>query len=328
MTKFVLTITVLFVFAANLLLGSSEFSFFEWFDLPLESQQILKNIVWENRLPRTFLAALAGVGCALVGLILQTIFNNPLAGPTTLGINSGASLGVAFYYFLISALDFVPEGFGSTLFSIFGALLFLILMLLISLKYRSTTIVLISGIMMGYLAYSLIEILVQSSSAQGIKNYVFWGMGSFNAPTWGNVLILLTVNSLAYLYYHKNSSLFNLYLLGEDELKMAGKNIKQIRWINIMLSGVVIGISTGLVGPLAFIGIAVPNFLKITLKTLNHKTLIPYCAILGAGFAIMADLLSRGAIFPFVFPVNALLSLMAFPILIILLLSKKHGVAH
>lgn len=327
MKKLVLLFLLLLVFTCNLLLGSAEYSFFSWTTLSQEARSVLQVIIFENRLPRTLLAGIAGMGCALVGLILQTVFNNPLAGPTTLGINSGASLGVALYYFLISSLGFIPTGVGSTLFSVVGALFFLLLMLFIALKYRSTTIVLISGIMMGYLAYALIEILVQSSNAQGIKNYVFWGMGSFNAALWQNVVLLLVINGAAMLYFYKKSALYNLYLLGEDELQLAGKNVKQIRWQTILISGIVVGISTGLVGPLAFIGIAVPNFLKIIFKTLNHKTLIPYCALLGAGFAVTADLLSRGAVFPFIFPVNAILSLLAFPIVIILLLSKKHGVA-
>ena len=310
---------------ANLLFGSVDLSFFSWSSLSLKEQSLLKELTLEMRLPRTLLAFFAGGASAIAGLILQTVFKNPLAGPTTLGINSVASLGIALFYFVLSSLGYVATGGGEMLLAIVGALTFLFLIVLVALRFKSVSTVLIVGVLLGYVAFSIIEILVQGGSEMEISQYVFWGMGSFNNASWINVGLISMLSCVLFFYFLKQANTLNLYLLGDDELIMNGKVPKKIRLQLITATGVLIGLLTSIVGPLAFLGIAVPNFLKLQLRTLNHVVLLPYVALLGGGFAVFADLLSRGVVFAGVYPLNAVLSILAIPVVVFILLKKKNG---
>ena len=326
--KVYLVIILCLLIACNLLFGSVDASFFSWNELQLFEKENLKLILFESRIPRTVLALFSGVLCAVSGLVLQTVFRNPLAGPTTLGINSGASLGIALFYFVLSSFGFLPVEGSQALFAVVGALLFLGLIVAVAVRFKSVNTILIVGILLGYVAYSFIEILIQASSNNAISNYVFWGMGSFNLSSWINTVVIGALAMSALFYFAKKSNALNVYLLGEDELKMNGLSASKLRLELIVVTGVLIGVLTSIVGPLAFLGIAVPNFLKLQLKTLNHKVLLPYCALGGGAFAVLGDILSRGLVFSTVFPLNAVLSILAIPIIVVLLLRKKDGVSH
>ena len=211
------------------------------------------------------------------------------------------------------------------LLAIVGALTFLFLIVLVALRFKSVSTVLIVGVLLGYVAFSIIEILVQGGSEMEISQYVFWGMGSFNNASWINVGLISMLSCVLFFYFLKQANTLNLYLLGDDELIMNGKVPKKIRLQLITATGVLIGLLTSIVGPLAFLGIAVPNFLKLQLRTLNHVVLLPYVALLGGGFAVFADLLSRGVVFAGVYPLNAVLSILAIPVVVFILLKKKNG---
>ncbi len=325
MKKIVILSLVVILVLCNLLFGSVSVSFLDWNILTSNERDVLLSLLYESRLPRTVLALSAGVLCSLVGLVLQTTFRNFLAGPTTLGINSGASLGVALYFYLLSVAGYVPVFVGSYLFSALGAVLFLTLIVWTAKRFKTVSTILIVGILLGYVAFAIIEILIQSSSENAISNYVFWGMGSFNGASTVNVVVITLLGVFCYVYFYMRSNVLNLYLLGDDELKMNKYSPSKIRVSVIVIAGVVIGVLTSIVGPLAFLGIAIPNFLKLILKTLDHRLLIPFCAILGGGFTVLADLLSRGAVFTSIFPLNAVLSIMAIPIIVVLLLNRNNG---
>ena len=327
MKKISFILLTLIVIISNLLFGSINLTMFSWFDLSEQHQELIKVIVLENRLPRTLLAFFAGMSCAITGLIMQTIFKNALAGPTTLGINSGASLGMALFYFCISVFGVVPFAYGEIVFSVVGAMLFLSMIVFVALRFQSIATVLIIGILLGYIAFSLIEVLVQSSNENAISNYVFWGMGSFNNAIWFNVAAIGVLSTGSLVLFIKNINSLNLYLLGDDELKMSGYSPSRIRIRMIIVCGVLVGVLTSIVGPLAFLGIAIPNFLKLQLKTLDHKLLLPYCAMLGGGFAVLADLLSRGVFFDAVYPLNAVLSILAIPIIFLILVKQRTNAA-
>jgi iron complex transport system permease protein len=327
MSKLILIAVSLCLVAANLLFGSIESSVFLWLEMSYEQKELLKMVLFENRIPRTMLAFLSGSSCALAGLVLQTIFKNPLAGPTTLGVNSGASLGIVWYYFCVSSLGFIPMIVGNHFFAVTGSLLFLFFIIALSLRFKSVTTVLIVGMLMGYVAYSMIEVVIQSSSDVAISNYVFWGMGSFNSSSWSNVMAVGLSFVLASFFFLRNAKKLNLYLLGDLEMMMAGLDVKRMRIEMMLVSGVLIGVLTSIVGPLAFLGIAVPNLLKILLKTLNHEVLILFCILVGGAFAVLADLLSRGAVFEAVFPLNAVLSILAVPVIMTLFFRKRNEVS-
>jgi iron complex transport system permease protein len=312
---------LLILLIAELLLGSVKVSFLEAI---LNSNSLDHDILITSRLPRAILSILIGVSCALAGLGIQTIFKNPLAGPTTLGINSGASLGMALF-FLIPGLSSDLTIIGAGGFAIIGAIGFLFLLIFTAGKSFNLSLILIVGLLLSYASYAVIEVLIQTSDDDGLRNYVFWGMGSLNSGGWYEILILVSYCVFGLVFMIKKSDWLNAYLLGEQELKLLRKgSIKKEKNIILIVLGVWVGIVTAVVGPIAFVGVIVPNVLKLYLKNSDMKTLITSSALLGASLLLIGDLLSRGAVFNFVLPLNSVLSILGVPIIIYLLLKKMY----
>jgi iron complex transport system permease protein len=251
--------------------------------------------ILESRLIRASVSVLVGASCGLAGLGIQTLFKNPLAGPTTLGVNSGASLGVGIFY-LIPGVSMQMEWLGLSFFAVLGALAFLFLLIVVAGKSLNLTFVLIVGLLLSYASYAILEVLLQLSDSVGIKSYVFWGMGSF------------------------------IYSLGDTELKLlTRKSITFNKRLLLIVFGIWIGLITSIVGPIAFVGVVVPNVLKMVIKSSNLNALLPLTALLGAIMVLLADLIARGAIGGFVLPVNAVLSVLGVPIIIYFLLKRISG---
>ena len=298
--------------------------FMPLYELVYQQDSLSTVLFYNNRLPRTLLALFAGSGAAIAGLLLQTLFKNPLAGPTTLGINSGASLGVASYYYLISIGVPLLAWATPALFATFGSLGFLLLILLFSRRFESVYTLLIVGLLLGYLAYAIVELLIQYSSDGGIRSYVFWGMGSFNGGSYFQILILVALVAVTTAYAWMRRETLNLYLLGEEELRLRGKSQVAIQLQILLLSGLLVGVSTSIVGPIAFIGVIAPNLLKFLIHSLDHRKLIGKVVLLGGVMALLADILSRGIVFSQALPLNSILSLMSIPILLLLLKKPSH----
>lgn len=308
---------------SELLFGSVDVSILEAIINP---NSIDFDIIVTSRLPRTILSILIGISCALSGLGIQTIFKNPLAGPTTLGINSGASLGMALFFFIPNlSNEFTVLGSGS--FAIIGAIVFLFLLLFTAGKSFNLSLILIIGLLLSYASYAIIEVLIQTSGDEGIRNYVFWGMGSLNSGGWNEIIFLILYCVFGVVFMVKKSDWLNAYLLGEQELKLLRNgSIKKEKNIILIVLGVWVGIVTSIVGPIAFVGVIIPNILKLYLKNSAMKTLITSSSLLGASLLLLADLLSRGAFFNFVLPLNSVLSILGVPIIIYLLLKKMYVV--
>lgn len=303
---------------AELLLGSVDVSFLLAFD---DADSYHAKII-EGRLLKVLLAVLVGLGCALCGMVIQTLFKNPLAGPTTLGINSGASLGVGVFY-LIPSVSSVFAFWGSTLFAVVGSLLFLSFLVAASRKSFNITFVLIIGLLLSYGSYALLEVMLQMANNSGMRSYVMWGMGSLSNGNWSSLLLLLLVTIVGVTYFVKKSNWLNVYNLGDAELQLTFNNpVEKTKKQLLIFSGIWIGLITCFVGPIAFVGIIVPNVLKLVLKTADFKKLIPYNIIFGAIVVLLSDLLSNGALFTMVLPLNAVLSVVGIPIIIYLLLKK------
>ena len=308
---------------SELLFGSVEVSILEAIINPVS---IDFDIIVTSRLPRTILSILIGISCSLSGLGIQTIFKNPLAGPTTLGINSGASLGMALFFFIPNlSNEFTVLGSGS--FAIIGAIVFLFLLIFTAGKSFNLSLILIIGLLLSYASYAIIEVLIQTSGDEGIRNYVFWGMGSLNSGGWNEIIFLILYCVFGVVFMVKKSDWLNAYLLGEQELKLLRNgSIKREKNIILIVLGVWVGIVTSIVGPIAFVGVIIPNILKLYLKNSAMKTLITSSSLLGASLLLLADLLSRGAFFNFVLPLNSVLSILGVPIIIYLLLKKMYVV--
>ena len=282
--------------------------------------------ILESRIIRVATSVFVGASCGLIGLGIQTLFKNPLAGPTTLGINSGASLGVGLFY-LIPNLSLHSEWFGLGFFAILGALTFLFLLLLVAGKSLNLTFVLIIGLLLSYGSYAVLEVLLQFSDSVAIKNYVFWGMGSFNRSSIYSVLILIIISFSGLVVMCKYATWLNIYSLGDNELKLlTQKSITFNKRLLFVVFGIWIGVITSLVGPIAFVGVVVPNVLKILIKSSNIHTLLPLTCLFGAIIVLLADLIARGALGGYVLPINAVLSVLGVPIIIYFLVKRISGV--
>lgn len=316
-----LAIALSVLIVLELFLGSVDINVMDSF---LGNDSIGKSILFDSRLPRIALAILVGVSCSLAGLGIQTIFKNPLAGPTTLGVNSGASLGIALF-FLVPGLSTLAQGVGLAGFAIVGAVLFLLLLLITAGRLMNLTLVLIVGLLLSYASFAIIEVLIQMSDAEQIKNYVFWGMGSLNRSSWLEILVLFSYSVFGVLFMIRKVNWLNVYHLGETELKVLGNvSIKSQKTKLLIVLGVWIGLVTAFTGPIAFVGVIVPNVLKLFLRTSDLKKLIPASILLGAVIVLLSDLLARGVWFDFVLPINSVLSILGVPIIIYLLLKKMN----
>ena len=282
--------------------------------------------ILESRIIRASISVLVGASCGLAGLGIQTLFKNPLAGPTTLGVNSGASLGAGVFY-LIPGISPHIEWLGLGFFAVLGALSFLFLLIFVAGKSLNLTFVLIIGLLLSYASYAVLEVLLQLSDSVGIRSYVFWGMGSFNRTNIYSLLTLLLVSIIGFIVMKKYATWLNIYSLGEIELKLlTKKSITFNKRLLLIVFGLWIGLITSIVGPIAFVGIVVPNVLKMIIKSSNLNTLLPLTSLLGATMVLLADLLARGAIGGFVLPVNAVLSVLGVPIIIYFLVKRISSV--
>lgn len=281
--------------------------------------------LYYNRLPRSLLALFTGALFALSGCLMQTTFNNPLAGPTTLGIGSGASLGVALVVMSGSALGVSIPLVGNFIGAFIGAIAFLLILLLIQQKMKSLVYTLIIGLSLGYFSFSCIEFLLSFSPAESIQQYVFWGMGTFNQNEWWKVILIGVLTFSALLLIRSKFEVYNLMLLGDDEMKLSGYNPNKERKLVFWLVGILVAFCVALVGPLAFIGVAIPNAVRMMQKTADHKVLIQHSMLWGGALTLFADWFSRGVVFESVFPVNAILSIISFPLILIFLIRNYRG---
>lgn len=326
-----LSILLIFLALASISLGSVSIPFQEIFSV-LFGGEATKNsweiIILNFRVPKTLTAILVGSGLSISGLLMQTLFRNPLAGPFVLGISSGASLGVAV---LLLGSSIFGGVFASLAFSNWslaiasslGAGLVLFAVMLAANKLRNTMSILIVGLMFGTVTASIISVLTYFSQAEQIQQYVFWGFGSLGNLSWEELSVFFVVYLLGILGIIKIIKPLNSFLLGENYSKSLGINIKQSRNIILIITSLLTGIITAFSGPIAFVGLAVPHITKLVFKTSNHKTLIPAVAILGAIILLVCDMIAQLPTSEFTLPINAITSLFGAPVVIWLLIRKK-----
>lgn len=287
-----------------------------------------RTIILNYRLPKAITAIIVGSGLSISGLLMQTLFRNPLAGPFVLGISSGASLGVAI---LILGASFLGANIASYAFSNFGlaiaassgAFLVLSAVMLASLKVRNTMSILIIGLMFGSITSSVISVLAYFSSASELQQYMFWSFGSLGNLSWKEIIALLSVFAIGITMVTLIIKPLNSLLLGENYAKSMGVNVKLTRNITLIATSLLTGVITAFSGPIAFIGLAVPHLTKLLFNTSNHKTLLPAVAICGAIVMLICDSISQMPNSEFTLPINAITSLFGAPIIIWLLVRKR-----
>lgn len=285
-------------------------------------------IIINFRLPKAITAALVGIGLSISGLLMQTLFRNPLAGPYVLGLSSGSSLGVAFVIMGASILPgFLAELFVSSLgilfASILGSLFVLSLVFLVSKKLKDTLSILIVGLMFSSFTAAIVSVLTYFSTAEQLQKFTFWSMGNLGNLSWLQISILsISVAIGLFLSLFSIKSL-DAFLLGENYAKSLGININKQRNLIFIATGILAGSITAFVGPIAFVGLAVPHISKLVFQTSNHKILFLSTILFGALIMLLCDTISQLPGLDFTLPINAITSILGAPIVIWLLIRKR-----
>ena len=292
------------------------------------SKSSWNTIILHFRLPKAITAMLVGSGLSIAGLLMQTLFKNPLAGPFVLGISSGASLGVAILLLgsgifggVLATIAF--SSWGLAIASSIGAGLVMLAVLVTATKVRNTMSILIIGLMFGTVTSAIISVLTFFSNVDKIQQFVFWGFGSLGNLSWNEILVFFTIYIIAILNLIYIIKPLNSLLIGENYAKSLGINIKKNRNIILLITSLLTGVITAFAGPIAFIGLAVPHITKLVFKTSDHKILLPAVAILGAIILLFCDIVAQLPTSEFTLPINAVTSLIGAPVVIWLLVRKK-----
>ena len=335
LSMLLLVAAILILFFLNLLLGSVE--------IPVKSvwniitggsgeSEIWRNILLKSRVPQSLTALVAGAGLAISGLQMQTVFRNPLAGPSVLGISSGASLGVAFVVLLsgsiggvaLSSLGFFGE-LALTVASIAGALSVMALIVFVSQKVKGNVTLLIIGVMIGYVANAVIGVLKFFSVEEDIRAYVIWGLGSFARVSGNQVVVFVCIMAVLLPLSFLLIKTLNLLLLGDAYARNLGLNIKRARLFVITCSGVLTAIVTAYCGPITFLGLAVPHLCRGIFRSSDHRVLMPASLLAGAALALLCNLIARMPGFEGALPVNSVTAIVGAPVVIYVLFKKRHN---
>lgn len=320
-------------FVLNLLLGSVEIPFRAVWDIltgGTDESIVWQNIIWKSRMPQALTATVAGAALSVSGLQMQTVFRNPLADPSVLGVSAGASLGVAFVVLLsgslghiaLSSLGYVGELTVSVA-AIAGALAVLSLIVFISARVRGNVTLLIIGVMIGYVANAVIGMLKFFSVEEDIRAYVIWGLGSFSRVS-GNqvglfVTVMLVLLPLSFLLVKP----MNLLLLGNAYARNLGLNIRHTRFLIIGCAGVLVAIVTAYCGPIMFLGLAVPHLCRGIFRTSDHRILLPATVLTGAVLALLCNLIARLPGLEGALPVNSVTALVGAPVVAWVLFRRR-----
>ena len=292
------------------------------------SKETWNYIILNYRLPKAITAILVGIGLSISGLLMQTLFRNPLAGPYVLGLSSGSSLGVAFVilganYLPVFISSILLSSYGIILASCLGSFLVLLLVLLVSKKLRDTNSILIVGLMFGSFASAIVGVLTYFSSAEQLQKYTFWSMGNIGNLSWNSIIILSISVLIGLILSVFSIKSLNAMLLGENYAKSLGINFKKSRLTIIFATSILAGSITAFAGPIAFIGLAVPHIAKIVFQTSNHFILFWSTLLFGAVTMLVCDIFSHIRGTEIMLPINAITSIIGAPIVIYLLLNKQ-----
>lgn len=331
-TSFLLLgVALLFVFGINISLGSVSIPFKDTW-LSLLGAEIKNSawhyIIWDYRLPKALTAVLVGSGLALSGLLMQTLFRNPLAGPFVLGISSGASLAVALLLMGSSLFtgiwaSYLLSDFSMVLVAATGSFLVLLAVLMIASKVKDSMALLIIGLMFGSITAAVVSVLSYFSDADKLQRYIFWSFGSVGNLSWHQLLLLTLVYAVGTLLGIVSIKPLNALLLGENYAQSMGIDVRKMRYIIIAATGLLAGGITAFAGPIAFVGLAVPHLTKQLFRTTDHKILFPAVAMYGAILMLICDTIAQWPLSAKVLPINAITSIIGAPVVIWLLVRKR-----
>nr|WP_264435179.1 iron ABC transporter permease [Flavobacterium agricola] len=340
MSKKHIAFFILFTFAfvlfllLNISLGSVTIPFKEIVNALIGnevSKSTWEYIVLNYRLPKAIACICAGIALSISGLLMQTLFKNPLAEPYVLGISSGASLGVSIVILGVSFLpvflqEIVLQPYGIVIASSLGSLLVLLLVLAVAKQLKQTMAILVVGLMIGSFTAAFVSVLTYFSSAEQIKKFTFWSLGNLGNLDWLSIKILVICLIIGLLLALQSIKALNSLLLGENYARSLGINFKKTRTIIILATCILTGSVTAFVGPIAFIGLAIAHITKLVFKTSNHFVLYLGCIVLGPSILLLCDTISQMPGFDFMLPINAITSMIGAPIVVWLVLRKNNKI--
>lgn len=311
-----LTALLVALFVLNVCGGS------EWFT-PSEvwhsifSEGVTSQLILSLRLPKAITAVLAGLALSVAGVLLQTLFRNPLAGPYILGINSGASLGVALLTMLTVSTSFIGIPFAALI----GATLTTLLMLAVSRRVKSNVSLLIVGMMVGAVAGALVNLVQNFANPDSLKLFIVWTFGSLSGTGWNEIMVLVSVIAVAIVMLLFLVKPLNGLLLGEAYARALGVNIERARVCIVIVTSLLAGIVTAYCGPIAFVGVAVPHIARGILRTTDHRQVLPVSMLLGADLLLVCDVLC--SLFTYPLPISTVSALFGAPIIIAIILRSR-----
>ena len=326
-----LFITLLLSFVMNISLGSVSIPLHETFNAIIGgdlSNESSKYIIWNYRFPKAFTAILVGSGLALSGLLMQTLFRNPLAGPFVLGISSGASLGAALLImgatlfsgvFSFGIINDISLAIASSM----GSFLVLLIVVVVALRIKDTMALLIIGLMFGSITAAIVSVLSYFTDAEKLQQYIYWSFGSVGNLSWHQLLLLSIIVLIGIILSIIAIKPLNSLLLGENYARSMGVNLKKSRYLIIIATGLLAGAITAYAGPIAFIGLAVPHLTRQIFNTTDHKVLVPAVLVYGAILMLICDTIAQLPSSANVLPINAITSIVGAPVVIWLLVRKK-----
>jgi iron complex transport system permease protein len=322
-----LIIALILLAVADVLIGSVSIPLEDFMNLLKgeENSEVFNFIVLQSRIPKALTAVLCGASLSLAGLLMQTLFRNPLAGPYLLGISSGAGLGVALLVMgagvigisLSSQLSFNAAEIG-------GSLAMMTILFVVSFKVKDIMTLLIFGVMMGSIATAIIGLIQFFTSAFQLKSFIIWTLGSLSAVSYGELAFLSVVLVSSSLFMIAQYKGLNAILIGEDFAKMLGIKILSIRLSIIIVTGILAGLITAFCGPIGFVGIIIPHLARLVLKSNDHLLLIPVCLLLGANVLLLSDILAHLPADGTSLPINSITSIIGIPIILWIIFGNKN----
>ncbi len=324
-------IVVLLLFVANIFFGSVNIPTEEVFGVLTGDAAVRPEwrfIVLGSRLPQALTALLSGMALSVAGLMLQTLFNNPLAGPEVFGINSGAGLGVAIVMLALqgsfTAGAFSIGGYMALLAGAFaGALLIILVILALSAWVGSNLFLLIAGLAVSYLSSAVIALLNYFSTAEGVHSYLIWGMGSFGGVSLAQMPLFAGILTAALMVALLMAKPLNALLLGDVYAANLGVRTKRVRGILLAVTGLLTAVVTAFCGPVSFIGLAVPHLARLFLRTGNHRFLLPATMLTGGSVALLCNLLCLLPGKSGVIPLGAITPLIGAPVILYVVLRGR-----
>lgn len=328
----VITLAIIALFVINIIYGAVKIpinSIIDIFSGNDEVNESWKYIILQTRLPQALTAILCGGALAVSGLLLQTAFCNPLAGPSIFGINSGASLGVAFVMLLfggsITAGAVSVTGFLAVLIAAFvGAVAVMAVLLFFSNLVNNNVMLLITGIMIGYISSSAISLLNFFATEEGVHSYMIWGLGNFGGVSMAQMPLFAAVTIVGLICALLLTKPLNAVLLGEQYAENLGINTIKLRNCLLLVTGLLTAVTTAYCGPIAFIGLAVPHIARMLLKTDNHRYLIPGTILSGAAISLLCNIICVLPGDNGIIPLNAVTPIMGAPVIIYVIIKGRH----